>query len=89
MQNSDEKRPLPERGQEENKSRGEADARVQSETAANGDRPVPERQEKRNWITDIYDKMNVSVKTLDIMIVALCLLIVLLFVFGNRIKLGF
>ena len=44
---------------------------------------------KRNWITDIYDRINVSVKTLDILIVLLCALIVFLFVFGNQIQLGF
>lgn len=42
----------------------------------------------RNWVTDIYDKMNVSVKTLDIMIVVLCALILLLCIFGSRIQLG-
>lgn len=43
---------------------------------------------KRNWVTDIYDKINVSVRTLDILIVLLCALIVFLFVFGNQIQLG-
>lgn len=46
----------------------------------------PERG--HNWITDIYDKMNVSVKTLDVMIVVLCALILFLCVFGSRIQLG-
>ena len=51
-------------------------------------------QEKRperaaNWITDMYDKMNVPVKALDAMLVILGLLIIFLFVFGNKIQLGF
>ena len=41
-----------------------------------------------NWITDMYDKMNVPVKVLDAMLILLGVLIVLLFVFGNQIQLG-
>lgn len=41
-----------------------------------------------NWITDMYDKMNVPVKVLDVALIALGALIVLLFVFGNQIQLG-
>lgn len=41
-----------------------------------------------NWITDMYDKMNVPVKVLDAVLILLGVLIVLLFVFGNKIKLG-
>ena len=41
-----------------------------------------------NWITDMYDKMNVPVKVLDAMLILLGVLIVLLFVFGNKIQLG-
>lgn len=41
-----------------------------------------------NWITDMYDKMNVPVKVLDAVLIVLGVLIVLLFVFGNRIQLG-
>ena len=50
-----------------------------------------EKQPERaaNWITDMYDKMNVPVKALDAMLVILGLLIVFLFVFGNKIQLGF
>ncbi len=52
-------------------------------------RPETDKPERgRNWITDIYDKMNVSVKTLDILIVLLCALILFLCIFGNRIHLG-
>jgi len=51
--------------------------------------PGADKSERgHNWITDIYDKMNVSVKTLDILIVLLCALILFLCVFGNRIHLG-
>ena len=50
-----------------------------------------EKQPERaaNWITDMYDKMNVPVKALDAMLVILGLLIIFLFVFGNKIQLGF
>ena len=41
-----------------------------------------------NWITDMYDKMNVPVKVLDLMLIVLGALIVFLFVFGNKIQLG-
>lgn len=41
-----------------------------------------------NWITDMYDKMNVPVKVLDAMLILLGALIVFLFVFGNKIQLG-
>ena len=41
-----------------------------------------------NWITDMYDKMNISVKALDAMLIILGALIVFLFVFGNKIQLG-
>lgn len=49
-------------------------------------RQMPERAP--NWITDMYDKMNVPVKVLDAMLIILGILIVLLFVFGNKIQLG-
>ena len=41
-----------------------------------------------NWITDMYDKVDVPVKVLDITLVLLGALIVFLFVFGNKIQLG-
>ena len=49
-----------------------------------------EKQPERaaNWITDMYDKMNIPVKALDAMLIILGLLIVFLFVFGNKIQLG-
>lgn len=46
----------------------------------------PERAS--NWITDMYDKMNIPVRTLDIALIVLGVLIILLFVFGNKIQLG-
>ena len=36
----------------------------------------------------MYDKMNISVKALDIALIVLGVLIILLFVFGNQIQLG-
>lgn len=54
-----------------------------------GQKPKADKSERgHNWITDIYDKMNVSVKTLDILIVLLCALILFLCIFGNKIHLG-
>ena len=44
---------------------------------------------KGNWITDMYDKMNIPVKALDAMLIILGALIVFLFMFGNQIQLGF
>ena len=46
----------------------------------------PERSP--NWITDMYDKMNVPVKALDAALIILGALIIFLFVFGNKIQLG-
>lgn len=42
-----------------------------------------------NIVTRFYDRLNVSVRTLDIAIVVLCALILFLLVFGNKIHLGF
>jgi len=49
-----------------------------------------EKQPERasNWITDMYDKMDIPVKALDAMLIILGVLIVFLFVFGNKIQLG-
>ena len=47
---------------------------------------APERAP--NWITDMYDKMNSPVKALDAMLIILGVLIVFLFIFGNKIQLG-
>ena len=41
-----------------------------------------------NWITDMYDKMNIPVKALDAMLIILGALIVFLFINGNKIQLG-
>ena len=40
-----------------------------------------------NWITDMYDKMNIPVKALDAMLIILGALIIFLFVNGNKIQL--
>ena len=56
------------------------------ENEKNSQEKQPERAP--NWITDMYDKMNVPVKVLDAMLIILGILIVLLFVFGNKIQLG-
>ena len=55
----------------------------------NGSTPAEQTTERApNWITDMYDKMNISVKALDIALIVLGVLIILLFVFGNQIQLG-
>ena len=57
---------------------------VQTETDSQNKQP----EHAGNWITDMYDKMDVPVKVLDIALVLLGALIVFLFVFGNKIQLG-
>jgi len=52
----------------------------------NSQEKQPERAS--NWITDMYDKMDIPVKALDAMLIILGVLIVFLFVFGNKIQLG-
>ena len=54
------------------------------------EKDAQEKQPERasNWITDMYDKMDIPVKALDAMLIILGVLIVFLFVFGNRIQLG-
>ena len=37
---------------------------------------------RRNWVTDIYDKMNISVRSLDIALVVLCAIVVFCFIYG-------
>ncbi len=41
-----------------------------------------------NWVTDIYDKMDISVRTLDIALVVLCAIVVfcLLYLRGETLK---
>ena len=62
--------------------------RNSSASNENESQSKPEER-KGNWITDMYDKMNVPVRALDAMLIILGLLIIFLFVFGNRIQLGF
>ena len=48
----------------------------------------PKQQEKKkdgvrhNWVTDIYDKMNISVRSLDIALIVLCAIVVFCFIYG-------
>ena len=66
--------------------------------AENEKKPLEQENEKKsqdqkperapNWITDMYDKMDISVKALDAMLIILGALIILLFIFGNKIQLG-
>lgn len=56
----------------------------ETEQAAEAGKP----EHAANWITDMYDKMNIPVRTLDIALIVLGVLIILLFVFGNKIQLG-
>ena len=58
--------------------------KLQTEEKQDGKQP----ERAPNWITDMYDKMNVPVKALDAMLIILGALIVFLFVFGNQIQLG-
>ena len=37
---------------------------------------------RHNWVTDIYDKMNISVRSLDIALVVLCAIVVFCFIYG-------
>ena len=48
-----------------------------------------ESGKQKNWITDMYDKMNIPVKALDAMLLVLLAIIVFFFIFGNKIQLGF
>ena len=47
---------------------------------------LPEEEKKppvrHNWVTDIYDKMNSSVRSLDIALVVLCAIVVFCFIYG-------
>lgn len=61
----------------------------QNSKEENGSPPTKQEPERApNWITDMYDRMNISVKALDIALIVLGVLIILLFVFGNQIQLG-
>ena len=56
----------------------------------NNEKQSQDKQPERsaNWITDMYDKMNIPVKALDAMLIILGALIVFLFINGNKIQLG-
>ena len=48
----------------------------------------PKQQEEKedgvrhNSVTDIYDKMNISVRSLDIALIVLCAIVVFCFIYG-------
>ena len=58
---------------------------VQNENDSQNEQP----EHAGNWITDMYDKVDIPVKVLDAIVVLLGALIVFLFIFGNKIQLGF
>ena len=37
---------------------------------------------RHNWVTDIHDRMNISVRSLDIALVVLCAIVVFCFIYG-------
>ena len=39
---------------------------------------------RHNWVTDIYDKMDISVRTLDIALVVLCAIVVVWVFYGAK-----
>ena len=49
-------------------------------------RPEEEKKDsvRHNWVTDIYDKMNISVRSLDIALVVLCAIVVFCFIYGTN-----
>lgn len=57
---------------------------IQVEKESQNEQP----EKASNWVTDMYDKVDVPVKVLDAIVVIMGALIVLLFVFGNKIQLG-
>jgi len=59
---------------------------LEQETENKSQNQKPERAP--NWITDMYDKMNIPVKALDAMLIILGALIIFLFINGNKIQLG-
>lgn len=64
----------------------QTEPKEQETNRQNAQEKQPERAP--NWITDMYDKMNVPVRALDAALLILGAMIVLLFVFGNKIQLG-
>ena len=39
---------------------------------------------RHNWVTDIYDKKDLSERTLDIALVVLCAIVVFCFIYGAK-----
>ena len=57
------------------------------ENMSEQDNKPKQREEKKdgvrhNWVTDIYDKMDISVRSLDIALVVLCAIVVFCFIYG-------
>ena len=50
----------------------------------NDDTVAPKHTVHHNWITDLYDRMNISVKALDIMIVVLMVFIIGVIVIASQ-----
>ncbi len=43
--------------------------------------PVP-----HNWITNLYDKLNIPVWVLDVLLVFLCAVVVFCFIYGTNVQ---
>jgi hypothetical protein len=49
--------------------------------------PVKKKDDvPHNWITNIYDKLNIPVWVLDIMLVVLCAVVVFCFIYGANVQ---
>lgn len=57
-----------------------------AQEAAAQEAAAPQEKDKRprNIVTDFYDSLNVSVRTLDIALVVLCAFILLVIVFASK-----
>ena len=45
---------------------------------------APRSNVRRTWVTDLYDRMNISVRTLDIMLVVLAVFIVAVIIIASQ-----
>lgn len=58
---------------------------IPTESPAPGEeQKVPGNGVRHTWVTDLYDRMNISVRTLDIMLVILALFIIAVFIFAPK-----
>ncbi len=48
--------------------------------------PVKKDDVPHNWITNIYDKLNIPVRVLDILLVILCAVVVFCFIYGANVQ---